>query len=299
MTQISNTPSPRGTLKKKLQHGDFIVAPGIYEMISAKVADQLGFHALYMTGYGVSASHLGLPDAGLAGYTDMQSRARTIANGISSPLMADADTGFGGLINIRHTVRGYEDAGVQAIQLEDQESPKKCGHTPNRRVVSQADAIRRIEVAVDARRSSDTLIIARTDARTGLGLDEAIQRGKSFAKAGADIIFVESPESVDEFKRIGQELQGTGAWLIANMVPTGRSPELSAKQLKELGFSLAIWPGAVMAVAAAATKNALRYLAEHGTTQGSPVPMIDMKELHELVGFPDVWEFEKKYVEPS
>jgi 2-methylisocitrate lyase-like PEP mutase family enzyme len=266
-------------------------------MISAKVADQLGFHALYMTGYGVSASHLGLPDAGLAGYTDMQGRARTIANGISSPLIADADTGFGGLINIRHTVRGYEEAGVQAIQLEDQESPKKCGHTPNRRVVPQADAVRRIEVAVDARRSTDTLIIARTDARTGTGLDEAIHRGKAFAKAGADIIFVESPESVDEFKRIGQELQGTGAWLIANMVPTGRSPELSAKQLQALGFSLAIWPGAVMAVAAAATKNALRYLAENGTTAGSPVPMIDMKELHELVGFQDVWDFEKKYVE--
>jgi 2-methylisocitrate lyase-like PEP mutase family enzyme len=266
MTHDLTMPSPRGTLKQKLQKGDFIVAPGIYEMISAKVADQMGFHALYMTGYGVSASHLGLPDAGLAGYTDMQGRARTIANGISSPLMADADTGFGGLINIRHTVRGYEEAGVQAIQLEDQESPKKCGHTPNRRVVSQADAVKRIDVAVAARRSSDTLIIARTDARTGLGLSEAIERGKMFAKAGADIIFVESPE-------------------------------LPAKQLKELGFALAIWPGAVMAVAAAATKNALRYLADHGTTAGSPVPMIDMKELHELVGFPDVWEFEKKYVE--
>jgi 2-methylisocitrate lyase-like PEP mutase family enzyme len=229
----------------------------------------------------------------------MQGRARTIAHGISSPLIADADTGFGGLINIRHTVRGYEEAGVQAIQLEDQESPKKCGHTPNRRVVSKQDAVRRIEVAVDARRSSDTLIIARTDARTGLGLDEALERGKLFAKAGADIIFVESPESVDEFKRIAEELHGCGAWLIANMVPTGRSPELSAKQLKDLGFALAIWPGAVMAVAAAATKNALQYLADHGTTAGSPVPMIDMKELHELVGFPDVWEFEKKYVEQT
>ena len=299
MTKELTMPSPRGTLKQKLQKGDFIVAPGIYEMISAKVADQMGFHALYMTGYGVSASHRGLPDAGLAGYTDMQGRARTIAHGISSPLIADADTGFGGLINIRHTVRGYEEAGVQAIQLEDQESPKKCGHTPNRKVVSQADAVRRIEVAVAARRSSDTLIIARTDARTGLGLEEALERGKLFAKAGADIIFVESPESVDEFKRIGEELHGCGAWLIANMVPTGRSPELSAKQLKDLGFALAIWPGAVMAVAAAATKNALKYLADHGTTAGSPVPMIDMKELHELVGFPDVWEFEKKYVEQT
>lgn len=299
MTTEATSPSPRGTLKKKLKEGQFIVAPGIYEMISAKVADQLGFHALYMTGYGVSASHLGLPDAGLAGYTDMQGRARTIAHGINSPLIADADTGFGGLINIHHTVRGYEEAGVQAIQLEDQESPKKCGHTPNRRVVSQADAIRRIDVAVAARRSSDTLIIARTDARTGLGLSEAIERGKAFAKAGADIIFVESPESEYEFKRIGDELSDCGAWLIANMVPTGRSPELPAKQLKALGFSLAIWPGAVMAVAAAATQNALKYLAEHGTTAGSPVPMIDAKALHELVGFQDVWDFEKKYVDQS
>ena len=229
----------------------------------------------------------------------MQGRARTIAHGINSPLIADADTGFGGLINIHHAVRGYEEAGVQAIQLEDQESPKKCGHTPNRRVVSQADAIRRIDVAVAARRSSDTLIIARTDARTGLGLSEAIERGKAFAKAGADIIFVESPESEDEFKCIGDELSGCGAWLIANMVPTGRSPELPAKQLKALGFSLAIWPGAVMAVTAAATQNALKYLAEHGTTAGSPVPMIDAKALHELVGFQDVWDFEKKYVDQS
>jgi 2-methylisocitrate lyase-like PEP mutase family enzyme len=268
-------------------------------MVSLRLADTFGFDALYMTGYGTVASHMGLPDAGLATYSDMVGRVTAMAGMAKTPLIADADTGYGGLLNMRHTIRGYESAGAAAIQLEDQEFPKKCGHTPNRRVVSQADAIRRIEVAVDARRSSDTLIIARTDARTGLGLDEAIQRGKAFAKAGADIIFVESPESVDEFKRIGQELQGTGAWLIANMVPTGRSPEISVKELKALGFSLAIWPGAVMAVAAAATKNALRYLAEHGTTEGSPVPMIDMKELHELVGFPDVWEFEKKYVEAS
>ncbi len=291
------SPSPAGTLRQLLERGEFIVAPGVFEMLGAKIADRMDFPALYMTGYGVSTSHLGQPDAGIAGFTDMQGRARTIAHGVSKPVIADADTGFGGLINIRHTVRGYEEAGVQAIQLEDQESPKKCGHTPNRRVVALPDAVRRIEVAVDSRRSRDFLIVARTDARTGLGLDEAIKRGKAFAKAGADIIFVESPESEDEFQRIGQELAGCGAWLIANMVPTGRSPEISAARLKELGFALAIWPGVLMQSACAAMENALAYLAANGTTAGSPVPSYDMKKLHELVGFEDVWAFEKRWAQ--
>ena len=291
------SPAPRGALRAILERGEFVVAPGVYEMLGARIADRMDFPALYRTGYGVSASHLGQPDAGLAGYTDMQGRARTIAQGISKPLIADADTGFGGLINIRHTVRGYEEAGVQAIQLEDQESPKKCGHTPNRRVVSLQDAVRRIEVAVDSRRSDDFLIIARTDARTGLGLDEAIRRGKAFAQAGADIVFVESPESEEEFARVGAELAGCGARLIANMVPTGRSPELSAARLKELGFALAIWPGVLMQAASAAMESALAHLATKGTTAGSPVPSYDMKKLHELVGFEDVWAFEKRWAQ--
>jgi 2,3-dimethylmalate lyase len=288
-------PAPAGALRARLQAREFVVAPGVYEMLGARIADGMDFAALYMTGYGVSASHLGQPDAGLAGYSDMEQRARTIAHGVSKPLIADADTGFGGLINIQHTVRGYEDAGVQAIQLEDQESPKKCGHTPNRRVVSLPDAVRRIEVAVDARRSEDFLVIARTDARTALGLDEAIARGKAFAKAGADIVFIESPESEEEFRRIGGELGDSGAWLIANMVPTGRSPELSAPRLEELGFSLAIWPAVLMQSACAAMAAALAHLAAAGTSSGAPVPRYDMQQLHALVGFEDVWEFERRW----
>src|SRR5215212_5241545 len=208
-------------LKALLAKGEFILAPGVCEMFSARISDRIGFKALYMTGYGVSVSHLGLADAGLVTYRDMVERARTIAGGISKPLIADADTGFGGLINIRETVRGYEAAGVQAIQIEDQESPKKCGHTPNRRVVPLKDMLRRIEVALDSRNSPDFLIIARTDARTAHGIDEAIARGKAFAEAGADIVFVESPESEEEFKKVGAEIGGQ-AWLLANMVPSGR-----------------------------------------------------------------------------
>jgi 2,3-dimethylmalate lyase len=281
-------------LKSLLQAGEFILAPGVFEMFSARIADRMGFKALYMTGYGISASYLGLADAGLVTYTDMVSRARTIAEGTNTPLIADADTGFGGLINIRQTVRGYEAAGVQAIQIEDQEMPKKCGHTPNRRVVPLADMLRRIEVAVDSRRHDDTLIIARTDARTGLGLDEAIKRGQAFAKAGADIVFVESPESADEFRRVGDSID---AWLLANMVPSGRSPEIPQEDLKAMGFDIAIYPSAGMGVVCAALQQNYAWLKEHGSTKGSPVPAFDMAQLHELVGFADVWAFEKKYVE--
>lgn len=281
-------------LKGLLEAGEFILAPGVFEMFSAHIADRMGFKAMYMTGYGVSGSYLGQPDAGLVTYTDMVGRARTITEGTSTPLIADADTGFGGLINVRQTVRGYEAAGVQAIQIEDQEMPKKCGHTPNRRVLPLADALRRIEVAVDARRHDSTMIIARTDSRTSLGLDEAIKRGQAFAKAGADIVFIEAPESADEFRRIGDSVD---AWLLANMVPTGRSPEIPQADLQSWGFNIAIYPSAGMGVVCAALTQNYAWLKEHGSTLGSPVPAFNMQQLHELVGFPDVWAFEKQYVE--
>lgn len=281
-------------IKNMLGRGDLVIAPGVFDMFSARIADRLDFRALYMTGYGVSGSYLGLADAGLVTYRDMVDRARTIAEGTTTPLIADADTGFGGLINVRQTVRGYEAAGVQAIQIEDQEMPKKCGHTPNRRVIPVADMCRKIEVAIDARRKADTLIIARTDARTGLGLDEAIARGKAYARAGADIVFIEAPESEEEFKRVGNEID---ALLMANMVPTGKSPVVSAKRLKEYGFAVAIYPAAGMAVVCAALEANYRYLHEHGSTEGSPVPAYTMAQLHELMGFPDVWEFERRFAE--
>jgi 2-methylisocitrate lyase-like PEP mutase family enzyme len=286
-------------LKQLLTAGEFLVAPGVFEMFSARIADRMGFKALYMTGYGISASYLGQPDAGLVTYTDMTSRARTIAEGTTTPLIADADTGFGGLINVRQTVRGYEAAGVQAIQIEDQEMPKKCGHTPNRRVIPLEDMVQKIEVAVDARRNDDTLIIARTDSRTGLGLGEAIRRGKAYAKAGADIIFVEAPETEEEFRRVGGEIGGgtggSNAWLLANMVPSGKSPVVTKERLQAFGFNIVIYPSVGMNAACAALRNAYGYLLEHGSTAGSPVPSISMAEMHELVGFEDVWAFERQY----
>lgn len=286
--------SPR--LKEILAAGEFVSAPGVFDMFSARIADRMDFKALYMTGYGVSGSYLGVADAGLVTYTDMVGRARQIAEGTSKPLIADADTGFGGLLNVRNTVRGYEGAGVQAIQIEDQEMPKKCGHTPGRRVVPLPEMLKKIEVAVEARRSDDTLIIARTDARTSLGLDAAIARGKAFAGAGADIVFVEAPESEDEFRRIGEEID---AWLLANVVPTGLSPEVAGDTLRQWGFAVAIYPVLGMSVATAAMEAGYRYLATRKQTIGLDVPFLSMKQLHELVGFPDVWEFERRHASPA
>ena len=202
-----------------------IATPGVYDMASLRMAAAMGFEALYMTGYGTVASHLGLPDAGLASYTDMVSRVTQIASGTQTPLIADGDTGYGGLLNVRHTVQGYERAGAAAIQLEDQEYPKKCGHTPGRRVIPAEDMIRKIKVAVEARTSPDFLVIARTDARSSLGLAEAIRRARAYAEAGADMLFVESPETEDEMVAIGRELGAKP--LVANMVEGGRTPLLA------------------------------------------------------------------------
>lgn len=280
------------TLRQKLSAGKIVIAPGVYDMISARLADRMDFDALYMTGYGTVASHLGLPDAGLATYTDMVGRVTQICGGTRTPLVADADTGYGGLLNVRHTVRGYEHAGAQAIQIEDQETPKKCGHTTGRRVVPIADMVAKVKVAVESRASRDTLIIARTDARTELGLDEALRRGEAYARAGADLVFVESPETEEEIRRIGAALKGT--WLVANVVQAGaRTPEVPSKTLQEMGYALAIYPSLPHKAATAALKITYEYLMKHGTAIGLELPLITSPEMHQLMGFQDIWDFEK------
>lgn len=283
------------SLRQRLNAGEFIVAPGVFDMISALSADRMGFPALYMTGYGVSASHLGLPDAGLASYTDMVSRVDTIAQGTKTPLIADADTGFGGLLNVDHAVKGYERAGAAAIQIEDQEYPKRCGHTPGRRVVPIEDMCRKIKVAVEARESKDFLIVARTDARTTLGLDEAIRRGEAFAEAGADILFIESPESEEEMATICSRLKGNP--MLANIVEGGRTPVLPRAHLEELGYQISIHPGSAFMAAAAAYKGIYETLKTTGATIGSNTPLVPFSDMNTLLGFDQVWEFEQRHPE--
>jgi 2-methylisocitrate lyase-like PEP mutase family enzyme len=270
-----------------------MVAPGVFDMISLRIADRLGFDLLYMTGYGTVASHLGLPDAGMASYTDMAGRVAAMAGGAKTPLIADADTGYGGLLNVRHTVRGYERAGAAGIQLEDQELPKKCGHTPGRRVIAAEEMARKIAVAAESRASADFLIVARTDARTSLGLDEAIRRARLYADAGADLLFVESPESEAEMARIGNELGDMP--LVANMVEGGRTPILGAARLAELGFALAIYPGAGFLAAAAAIEHVFKELRETGTSRGAADRLYSFAEMNRLMGFEEVWQFDREH----
>jgi 2,3-dimethylmalate lyase len=280
-------------LRQAIEAKDFILAPGVFDLISALIADRQDFKALYVTGYGTVASYLGLPDAGLATYRDMIERIGQIVKMTSTPVIADADTGYGGLLNVRHTVRGYEDAGVTAIQIEDQEFPKKCGHTPNRRVIPLEDMVRKVKVASDARSSRDFLIIARTDSRTGLGLDEAIRRADAYREAGADVVFVESPESEAEMKTVAERIQ---APLFANMVNGGRTPLLSAARLQELGYAIAIHPALGFLSVGAALDKAFKDLKANGITSPD-IDLYSFSEFNKLLGFEDVWEFERRFAE--
>ncbi|VFR55439.1 Isocitrate lyase [plant metagenome] len=280
------------SLKQRLAQPGLIAAPGVYDMISAHIADAMGFDALYMTGYGTVASHLGLPDAGLASYADMVARVGQIARGTRTPLIADGDTGYGGLLNVDFTVRGYEAAGAQGIQLEDQAYPKKCGHTPDRRVIPLEEAARKIRVAAQARSSKDFLIVARTDARTALGLDEALRRAEAFAEAGADILFIESPESEEELARIGRAFDLP---LLANMVEGGRTPVLSRAELETLGFKIAIYPAAGFLAASAALDSVYSAIRQEGSTRGWPGALYPFEDFTRLMGFERIWEFEKQH----
>jgi 2-methylisocitrate lyase-like PEP mutase family enzyme len=282
----------RKRFAERVRRRELVSAPGVYDLISAKLADRMGFDALYMTGYGVVASHLGLPDAGLATYSDMVGRVGQIAAMTQTPLVADGDTGYGGLLNVQHTVRGYETAGAVAIQLEDQEFPKKCGHMLGRRVVPAEDMAAKIRVAVESRSDPDFLIIARTDSRTTLGLDEALRRAEAYLKAGADLLFIESPESVEEMERIGRTFD---APLVANMVEGGRTPLLDAATLQGLGYRLAIFPALGFLAAGAVLEKAYAGLKATGSSVGIDVPLYPFKDFSALMGFDWVAEFDRTH----
>lgn len=282
----------RAALRRRLDSGELIVAPGVFDMISARIADSVGFDALYMTGYGVSASYLGLPDAGFATLTDMAGSVRRIAAGTATPLIADADTGYGGALNVRHTVESYEAAGAAGVQLEDQEFPKKCGHTPGRRVVPIDDMVTKLKVACDSRSDPNLLIVARTDARTIHGLDEALRRAEAFEEAGADILFVESPETEAEMETIGRS---TDLPLLVNIVEGGRTPVLPVARLAEIGYRVAIYPVTGFLAAGAALKSVYGTINRTGSSRDVDTPLYDFEAFNRMIGFPAVWEFDGKW----
>ena len=284
----------RLTLKARLSQPEIVVAPGVFDMISVRLADSMKFDCLYMTGYGTVASYLGEPDAGLATYTDMLNRVTAFCQASDTPIICDGDTGYGGLLNVAHTVRGYERAGAAGIQLEDQEFPKKCGHTPGRRVIAADDMVRKIKVAVETRVDPDFQIIARTDARTSLGLDEALRRGEAYVRAGADILFIESPETPEELEKIGKSFDKP---LLVNIVEGGRTPQLTPAELEALGFSLAIYPASGFLAVTHALEHVYTQIQALKGTNGEQDAMYSFAKMCDLMGFPAVWDFDRQHAD--
>lgn len=284
------TTSARQALHDQLYRRELVVAVGVFDGISAHVARSTGQAAAYLTGAGVAASGFGLPDVGLVTQTEMAERARMIAGVLGDiPLIADADTGYGAPINVVRTVRQYETAGVAAIQLEDQEFPKRCGHLTGKRVVDTAVFEQILAAALDSRVDEKFLVIARTDARAPDGLDEAIQRANSYAQAGADIVFVEAPQGVDETERIAREIE---APLLINLVAGGLTPHESASRLKELGYAIAIYPGDALIKATAAMVAAMCELSGANPADYALNTPVD---LFNLLGMAEWAEIDRRY----
>jgi 2-methylisocitrate lyase-like PEP mutase family enzyme len=281
------------SLRAALEGGEFIMAPGIQDMITAVISNEVGFDFVYATGYWMTASAYGLPDAGIATYSQMLDRVATLARTVNASVIADADTGYGGLLNVHHTVRGYEAAGVAAIQIEDQEFPKKCGHTPFKRIVPMIDMVEKIKVACEARQDPrETLIIARTDARQSEGFEGAMKRGLAYGEAGADIVFLEALESEEEMRAAGGRITKP---LMANMADGGKTPIRSGEALRALGYALAIYPSMTGLAAAQAVHNALTEFKRLGTSDAPSIPLYSFKAFNSLIGFEEVWAFERRW----
>ncbi len=277
-------------LRDKLAKKEFFVAPGVQDMITAVIADKVGFDVVYGSGYWLTASAYGMPDAGLVTYTQLLDRHATIKRTSKAALIADADTGFGGLLNVHHTVKGYEAAGISAIQIEDQEFPKKCGHTPGRRVIPVEDMVEKIKVAAEARQNM--LIIARTDCRQAEGMDAVMRRMEAYSKAGADILFPEAMESEEEMRQVCAAFDKP---VMANMANGGSTPILSTEVLSDIGYAFAIYPALASLISAAAVEQAFTRLLKDGDGEPAEMPMFNFKEFCGLIGFQEVWDFEKKW----
>ncbi|MGD2029507.1 MAG: isocitrate lyase/PEP mutase family protein [Desulfobacterales bacterium] len=272
-------------LRQLLEAPEFIIMPCCYDGISAKLIQQCGYSLTFMSGFAVSAARLGLPDTGLISYAEMLDQGRNICSSVDIPVIGDGDTGYGNTVNVKRTVHGYIRAGFAGIMIEDQRSPKRCGHTTGKEVVNREEALMRLRAVIEARdeareRGEDVVVVARTDARDTHGLTEAIERAKRFVETGADIIFIESPGSEKEMQRICGEV---GGCQMANMVEYGKTPVLPPESLKEIGYKIAAYPLTLLSSAVYAMREAL-----HCIRKGEqPERILEFSELQAVVGFPE------------
>jgi 2-methylisocitrate lyase-like PEP mutase family enzyme len=275
--------SPRQQLRRLVEDRRGLVVPGAYDAVSARLVERAGFPAVYMTGYGTSASRLGLPDLGFAGLAEMVDHARNLAAAVSIPLIADADTGYGNALGVRRTVALYEAAGVAALHLEDQVVPKRCGHLAGHQVIPRGEFAGKIRAAVERRSDPDLLIIARTDAISAVGLDEALRRGEAAAKAGADVLFIEAPRTEADVERIAREL---GTPLLYNYAAGGRSPLLPFARLRALGYAIILLPVDTLLAAARAVADFLGALRERDDVRSLAERALPFHDFNELIGVP-------------
>ena len=283
-------------LKRRLQNDEILVVPAAFDMVSAKIIEKEGFEAVYLSGFGQSASHLGLPDAGMMTFSEIVERIHNMANAVSCPLLADGDTGYGGIINVKRTVEEFEWAGASAIQIEDQEIPKRCGHTQGKKLIPSQEMALKIEAAAAARKSDAFLIIARTDARSVSGFQDALKRGKIYEKAGADVIFIESLQSMEELRIVGETFDRPA---MVNMVDGGETPYASVRGLQDMGFSLVAFAVTCLLAAAKAMEKAMRLLKEEGSIKGMQEELMGFDTFNRLIGFPDVYDFESRFILPE
>jgi len=281
-------------LRELLVQRDLLVAPGAYDALSARLIAQAGFPAVYMTGFGTAASVLGQPDVGLLTMSEMVSRAAALAAVVGDrPLIADADTGYGNPINVRRTVREYEQAGVAAIHIEDQVWPKKCGHMEGKQVISVDEMVQKIRAAVDARQDPDFVIIARTDANAVYGLEDALRRGRAYREAGADVIFIEAPRSIEELRAIAQAFPDVP--LLYNWAESGKTPLLPLEEIHALGFKLAIFPVSMLFAATQALLDLLEALKQGQTSLAFAERMVTFSQFTDQIGLPEIQALERRY----
>jgi carboxyvinyl-carboxyphosphonate phosphorylmutase len=286
--------APRARLRELLAGPGPLVAPGAYDALSARLVEQAGFDVVYMTGFGTTASLLGRPDVGLLGGSEMVDNARRIAAAVDVPVIADADTGYGNAVTVLRTVAAYEQAGVAGIHLEDQVSPKKCGHMSGKAVIGTAEMAGKVRAAVAVRRDPDFLIIARTDAAAVEGLDAAIARARAYAEAGADVLFVEAPTSEDDIARVAKELRGV-APLVFNWAEGGRTPPIPLERIAELGFSLVLYPIGTLLAATAGIRSFLETLMVDGTPAAALPGLPTFDGFTDLIGLPEIHDLEQRF----
>jgi carboxyvinyl-carboxyphosphonate phosphorylmutase len=281
------------SLRKQLEDKKKImVLPGVFDALSARIAEKVGFDAIFQTGYGSAATLLGMPDYGFLNAGETIDNARRIMRAVNIPVIVDVDTGYGNPLNVWRLVRDLQSLGAAGIFLEDQVWPKRCGHMIGKEVVSKDDYIMKLKAAVEAREDKDFIIVARTDARAPLGLDEAIQRGRAYHKAGADVIFIEAPRSIEELKRIAKEID---APLVANMIEEGLTPNLPSKDLLKMGYRIVVFPLSGLYAATFAIKQVFLELKNSGATQQARKMMVTFKDFNKFVDLHKYAALEKRY----